>query len=163
MTVDLAADLAAVTVVVVLAVLVVATWLGGRSSVWLRAGSGALAAVAAVTAGVRFPSTGAPGADAALAVVFLFLASATTPFATAGPSRGVPWAPVVALGVLVVALPAGTGSVVVLAAALVVVCVAGVLLGVSGDPLRSSESLSSRSRPGPARWWCWPPRWWSFA
>jgi hypothetical protein len=101
------ADLAAVTVVVVLAVLAAATWLGGRSSVWLRAGSGALAAVAAVVAGVRFPSTGAPGADAVLAVAFLFLASATAPFATAGPSRGVAWAPVVALGVLVVALPAG--------------------------------------------------------
>jgi hypothetical protein len=137
------ADLAAVTVVVVLAVLAAATWLGGRSSVWLRAGSGAVAAVAAVTAGVRFPPTGAPGADAVLAVVFLFLASATAPFATAGRSRGVAWAPVVALGVLVVALPAGTGPVVVLAAALVVVCVAGVLLGVSGDPLRNRVVASA--------------------
>ena len=143
MTAGLAADLAAVTVVVALAVLAAATSLGGRSSVWLRAGSGALAAVAAVVAGVRFPSTGAPGADAVLAVVFLFLASATAPFATAGRSRGVAWAPVVALGVLVVALPAGTGPVVVLAAALVVVCVAGVLLGVSGDPLRNRVVTSA--------------------
>src|SRR5664280_1737793 len=88
-----------------------------RSSLWMRAVPGVVAVVAVaavVAAGLRFPSTGAPGADAVLAVGFLFLASATATFATAGPSRDVPWALVVALGVLVVAVPTGTGPVVAL-------------------------------------------------
>ena len=137
------ADLAAVAVVVVLAVLGAATWRSGRRSVWWRAGSGALVAVAAVATGVRFPSTGASAADAVLAGGFLFLASATAPGAGAGPSRRLPWGPVVALGVLVVALPADTGPVVVLAAALVIVGGAAAVLGVSGSPRRARMVASA--------------------
>jgi hypothetical protein len=42
------------------AVLATAAWQRGRRSLWMWAGSEALAGVAAVAAGVQFPSTGAP-------------------------------------------------------------------------------------------------------
>ena len=51
------ADLAALELVAVLAT---AAWQRGRRSLWMWAGSEALAGVAAVAAGVQFPSTEAP-------------------------------------------------------------------------------------------------------
>ena len=51
------ADLAALKLVAVLAT---AAWQRGRRSLWMWAGSEALAKVAAVAAGVQFPSTEAP-------------------------------------------------------------------------------------------------------
>jgi hypothetical protein len=69
------------------------------------------------------------------AVSFLLLASASVTFPAAGPSGGAVWVPVIALGVLIVAVPTGTVPLIVLAAALIVICVAGAFLGVTGDPL----------------------------
>ncbi len=136
----------AVGLVALLGATAAVTWHRGRRSGALRLALAALASLAAVVAGVRFPSTGAAFPDVALAAVFLVLASSTAPFATIGRTRGAPWAPVVAVGALLAALPAAGGPVVALAALLALVAAAGLFLAGGADRLLARAAASA----GPA-------------